>query len=118
MNSMCGKTIIKPIETDTIIKYSRDDFEKCMSLIHNNIDSVAEVSHPYYIKRVASVMPHLEYVHCGVEILSMSKQFMNKVCSCATGCGVKVYYQDTDSIHLNYDDVDKHVKQYKHKYDQ
>ena len=25
MNSMYGKTMIKPVETDTIIKYSRDD---------------------------------------------------------------------------------------------
>ena len=28
MNSMYGKTIIKPVETDTIEKDSRDDFEK------------------------------------------------------------------------------------------
>ena len=28
MNSMYGKTVIKPVETDTIVKDSRDDFEK------------------------------------------------------------------------------------------
>ena len=28
MNSMYGKTIIKPIETDTVVKYSQEDFEK------------------------------------------------------------------------------------------
>ena len=28
MNSMYGKTIIKPVETDTIIKDNREDFEK------------------------------------------------------------------------------------------
>ena len=32
---------------------------------------------------------------------------MNKVFSCADDCDIKIYYQDTDSIHLNYDDVDK-----------
>ena len=32
---------------------------------------------------------------------------MNKVFSCADACGIHVYCQDTDSIHLNYDDVDK-----------
>ena len=26
MNSMCGKTIIKPVETDTIVKDDKDDF--------------------------------------------------------------------------------------------
>ena len=28
MNPMYGKTIIKPVETDTIVKYNKDDFEK------------------------------------------------------------------------------------------
>ena len=28
MNPMYGKTIIKPVETDTIVKDNRDDFEK------------------------------------------------------------------------------------------
>ena len=41
---------------------------------------------------------------------------MNKVFSCADDCKIKIYYQDTDSIHLNYDDVDKVVKRYKEKY--
>ena len=36
--------------------------------------------------------------------------------SCAGDCGVKTYYQDTDSIHLNCDDVDKVVKRYKGNY--
>ena len=38
---------------------------------------------------------------------------MNKVFSCADGCGVKTNYQDADSTHLNYDGVDKVVKRYK-----
>ena len=46
----------------------------------------------------------------------MSKIIINKVLSCADDCGVKTHYQDTYSIHLNYDDVDKVVKGYKEKY--
>ena len=41
---------------------------------------------------------------------------MNKVFSCADGCDIKIYYQDTDSTHLNYDDVDTVVKRYEEKY--
>ena len=41
---------------------------------------------------------------------------MNKVFSCADDLNIKIYYQDTDSIHLNYDDVDKIVDRYKDKY--
>ena len=50
-------------------------------------------------------MSHFNYVHCGVEILSMRKRIMNKVFSCADDLGINNYHQDTDSIHLNYDDV-------------
>ena len=56
--------------------------------------------------------------HFVAEILSMSKRVMNKVFSCCDDCSIRVYYQDTDSIHLNYDDVDKHVETYKQTYDQ
>ena len=59
------------------------------------------------IKKVKSILSHFNYVHCGVGILNMSKRIMNKAFSCADGCAIKVYYQDTDSIHLNYGDVDK-----------
>ena len=55
-------------------------------------------------------MSHFNYVPCGVEILPMSKRIMNKVFDISNDCGVKIYYQDTDSFHLNYDDVDKIVK--------
>ena len=62
-------------------------------------------------------MSHCNYVHCGVEILSMSNRVMSKVFSCADDMNIKMYYQDTDSIHLNYDDVDKNVKRYKEEYE-
>ena len=43
---------------------------------------------------------------------------MNKVFDVSNDCGVKIHYQDTDSVHLNYDDVDKIVKIYKQKINQ
>ena len=63
-------------------------------------------------------MPHSDYVHCGVGILPMFKRTMNKVFSCADDCSIKMYYQDTDSIHSNYDDVDQVVQRYRGKHDQ
>ena len=41
---------------------------------------------------------------------------MNRVFGSAAGIDVKIYYQDTDSTHLNYEDVDKVVKRYKEQY--
>ena len=40
MSSMYGETIIKAVETDTIVKDNRDDFGKCISYSYNYIDSV------------------------------------------------------------------------------
>ena len=72
----------------------------------------------YYIKRVKTVLSHYNYVHYGVDILSMSKRIMNKMFSCADDCNVNIYYQDTGSIHLNYDDVDQIVERYKEQHNQ
>ena len=44
MNSMYGKTIIKPVETDTAVKDHRDDFEKCFSHNYSYTESVIEVN--------------------------------------------------------------------------
>ena len=52
MNSMYGKTIIKPVETYTIVKDNRDAFEKYISYNYNYIDSVIEVNCKFYIKRL------------------------------------------------------------------
>ena len=50
MGSMHGKTIIQPVETDTIIKDSRDDFEKYIPLSYNYIGSALEVNGRYHTK--------------------------------------------------------------------
>ena len=99
VNSVYGKTIIKPVETDTVVKDNGDDFGKCISYNYSYIVSVIEVNGKSYIKKVKSILSHFHYVHCGVEILSMSERIMNKVFSCADDCAIKVYYRDTGSIH-------------------
>ena len=110
MNSMYGKTIIKAVETYTIANGNRDGFGKYFSYNYNYIDSVIEVNDKFYIKKVKPILSHFNYVHCGVEILNMSKRIMNKVLSCAGDCDIKIYYQVTGSIHLNYGGADKNWK--------
>ena len=89
---------------------------KSISYNYNYIDSVVEVNCKSYIIKVKPVLSHFHFVHCGVEILNMSKRIMNKVFSCADDCDIKIYYRDTDSIHLNYGGVDKTENGYKEKY--
>ena len=52
MNSTYGKTIIKPVETDTVVKYSKYDFENYISLNYNYADSVLYFNGIYYIKQL------------------------------------------------------------------
>ena len=70
MNSMYDGIIIKPVETDTIGKYNKNDFGKHVSYNYNCTDSVIEVNGTYYMKKVKPILSHYNYVHCGVEILS------------------------------------------------
>ena len=90
MNSMYGKTIIKPVETDTIVKDNKVDFGTYVSYNYSYIDSVIYVNRTYCINTVKPILPHYNYVHCGVGTLSMSKLIMNNVFSCADDCGVKM----------------------------
>ena len=81
--------------------------KKYFSYNYNYIDSVIEVNDKFDTKKVKPILSHFNYVHCGVGTLNMSKRIMNKVFSCADGCNIKIYYQDTDSIQLHYGDVGK-----------
>ena len=49
MNSMYGKTILKPIETETIVKQEKD-YHKYVSFNYNYIQSSVKVGDRYYIK--------------------------------------------------------------------
>jgi hypothetical protein len=69
-----------------------------------------------YIKKTKSVLNHFNYVHCGVEILSMSKRIMNEVMCLAEDLDLTMYYQDTDSIHIQRNQVAILADKFKQKY--
>ena len=56
MNSMYGKSILKPVETDTIVKDNRDEFEKHISYNYNYTDSVIQINGKFYIKKVINLI--------------------------------------------------------------
>ena len=91
MGSMYCKTIIKPVETYINVKDNRDGFDKYISYSNSYIDSVIEVNGKLYIKTFKPILTHFNSVHCGVEILNMSKRIMNKVFSCADDCAINMY---------------------------
>ena len=69
------------------------------------------------LKKIKSDINHFNYAHCGVEILSMSKGIMNEVMTLAEDEGLNIWYQDTDSMHINYEEVNLLACAFKAKYD-
>ena len=106
MNSAYGRTILKPIETDCVV-VPEERWEGYQSLNYNWIERAQKVGARYYVKRIRSVLDHFNHAQAGVEVLSMSKRLMNEVMCLAEDEGHTVYYQDTDSMHIDSEAVPK-----------
>jgi hypothetical protein len=52
----------------------------------------------------------------GVTVLSMSKRIMNEVMCLAEDMSINIYYQDTDSMHIEHDKVEALGDAFKEKY--
>ena len=53
----------------------------------------------------------------GIHVLSMSKRIMNEVMCLAFDIGCHIYYQDTDSMHIEKNDLNMLATEFKKKYD-
>ena len=104
MNSMHGKTTLQPIEVDTVV-VPEWRIEKCISYNYNFIQSCITVNDEYQIQTIKNIIDHCNYCHCGVEIISMSRRIMNAVMTMAEDFNLSIYYQDTDSMHINYEET-------------
>ena len=59
---------------------------------------------------------HFNFSLLGIQVLSMSKRIMNEVMCLAFDLGCHIYYQDTDSMHIEVDDLPKLIDAFKNKY--
>ncbi len=106
MNSSYGKTFMKPIDSDK--EYIPvNTLEKYIGYHFNNIKSIVLCDNKklYRVEKIKPIDTHFNNVHCGVEILSMSKRIMNEVMCLADDSGFNMYITDTDSIHIDTDSV-------------
>jgi hypothetical protein len=114
MNASYGKTLMKPFEDDSKIM----TFEKAQRYIVTNYaviktidilsDKKWEQLEPQDKVKITIVVPintHFNNAPCGVEVLSMSKRIMNEVMCLAEDNGIDIYYQDTDSMHIDTDSI-------------
>lgn len=101
MNSAYGRTIMKPIETDMHFLSGEDRIDKYLGKHNVSIKTISMVRDDFCIvERHKSVFTHFSQPQIGSFILSTSKQIMNEVMCLAEDNGMRIHYQDTDSMHM------------------
>ena len=117
MNSSYGKSYMKPIDND--IKYVRSkDYPSFLKRHYNNIKEITELANKqsYKITLSKPINKHYNNAHIGVEILSITKRIMNEVMVLSQDLGIKIYYQDTDSMHLANSEISKLAEAFKNEH--
>ena len=119
LNSIYGKSILKPIKTDTKI-IDPNKLEHFINLNYNFIKEIHEIPGnkkvKAYAKMIKPINHHFNVPQFGVGVLSWSKHIMNEVMCLADQKGLEVYYQDTDSLHIKEEDVSKLQAYFKETY--
>lgn len=118
MNSSYGKTIMKEQNNKLTYVDNDEDKNKYISSNYNHILEIQKLHdcEKYLIKTRKSISEHSNACQIGSEILSMSKRIMNEVMCLAEDNDVNIYYQDTDSMHMENDKINELDKIYKKKY--
>ena len=124
MNSAYGKTIQKPVEYDLkyLSKWKSSDnkpcaYERYWQKNYNKIVEVVCENDDFAIVKVqAPIDKHFNLSLFGIQVLSMSKRIMNEVMCLAYDLRCHVYYQDTDSMHIECDDLPRLEEAFKQKY--
>jgi len=117
MNSGYGKSYMKPIDSEN--KYVPvDEMDLFINRNYNFIKEATLLANGkcYKVNITQQVDIHFNNAHVGVEILSMSKRIMNEVMCLAEDLGFYIYYQDTDSMHIDNHQIDDLAVAFKNKY--
>ena len=116
LNSIYGKSILKPVKTEKKVVNPKN-FEDYVIRNYNFIQEITVVDGKnIYSKEIKPINKHFNCPQFGISVLSWSKHIMNKVMCLADQLGIDVYYQDTDSLHIEEADVPKLASAYKEKY--
>jgi hypothetical protein len=115
MNSAYGKTIIKK----SFIRKQIVKVDRLNNYINNHyhlIKSFTKLNDRQYEVIMDDIDRGNNLAQVGTAVLSMSKRIMNEVFDIANSYNYPIYYTDTDSMHLNFDEVDKIADLYRQKY--
>ena len=132
MNSAYGKTIQKEIKEKFV--YKRDvevmkktkkgekrminEYEWYSSRHYNSIKENTQIanSNIHKLRVIKPINNDFNFGLFGVQVLSMSKRIMNEVMCLGYDLKCRIYYQDTDSCHVEADDLNKLEVAYEEKY--
>jgi hypothetical protein len=117
MNSAYGKTIQKPIKT-YLEFVKQDEFAWFVQNRYHQIVEISEINNSdmYLFELQKMKSKQFNNVIFGTTVLSMSKRIMNEVMCLAEDLGIKIWYQDTDSMHIQEDKVEFLNEAFKNKY--
>ena len=109
MNAAYGKTIQKPIKKQIKLVHSTEELNNLIRVDHNRFIECEKIigTDKYWVVFGQETYKHKSTPQIGAQILSMSKRVMNEVQQTAHTHHLKIYYQDTDSVHMMGKDVDK-----------
>lgn len=119
MNSGYGKSIMKPVETESRFfdtYENEDEFNVYLTRNYNWITSYVKFGNKIKVNTVKVLMDHFNIAQVGVCILSNSKRIMNEVMCLAEDKNIDLYYQDTDSMHLRNEHIPILSKAFKETY--
>ena len=118
MNSAYGKTIERPHTEQSCVFNKANKFRDYYRYNSNFIKEFIKIDgfNKVLVKSVKPIIEHFSRPHIGTEILSMSKRIMNEVMCLAEDNNIKIYYQDTDSMHIKANGLEKLKKLFFEKY--
>ena len=120
MNSSYGKTLQKAHPENIVFK-NENNIDAFVDKNYNSVKNYREIEcdngfKKYIVKTEKGINEHFNNVACGVEILAMSKRIMNEVMCLAEDNKIDIYYQDTDSMHIQEKDIPKLEELFMEKY--
>lgn len=130
LNSSYGKTIMKKTFIKKVyksnVKYVKNkdgstskinthEFDNFVCSNYNTIDSIRQIGDKYEIQQLVADYS-FNRGHIGCLILSYSKRIMNEIFDTANDLDIPIYYTDTDSMHLDQENVNSLIQEYNNRY--
>lgn len=122
MNCFYGKCIQKPIDDQIKFFDNQEKRDNYCRRHYNNLIDVTDLQGRdgewklSVVKTSKHISNHAMYCHVGANILSVSKRVMNEVMCLAEDKGIDIYYQDTDSMHIDDDKLPILAEEFKQRY--